>query len=132
VVLALDVEQQLQLSVSDFVGRSVAELGITGSGKTNTAAVIIEELLSSGLPMSIIDIEGEYYGLKQRYDLLIAGRSEHAELGVTAGNAPALARASIERGISVILDLSDYTQDEVYAFLIAYFSALWEAAVGPR
>lgn len=31
--LALDIEQKLQLSVSDFVGRSVAELGITGSGK---------------------------------------------------------------------------------------------------
>lgn len=124
----LHIGELLELEVSDFVGKSVAALGITGSGKTNTAAVLIEELLTNGLPLTIVDIEGEYYGLKEQFDLLIAGRSEHAELEVSPENASALATASVERGLSVILDLSDYTQDETYAFLIAYFTALWEAA----
>ncbi len=127
-MLALDVRQQLRLPVEDFVGRSTALLGITGSGKTNTAAVIIEELLSSGLPMTIVDIEGEYYGIKQLYNVLVVGRSEHAELDVTPENAGALAYASVERGVSVILDLSDYAQDEMHQFLQVYFQALWEAA----
>lgn len=124
----LNIGALLELEVSDFVGKSVAALGITGSGKTNTAAVLIEELLANGLPLTIVDIEGEYYGLKEQYDLLIAGRSEHAELEVSPENASALATVSVERGLSVILDLSDYTQDETYAFLVAYFTALWEAA----
>src|SRR6266567_530753 len=118
----------LALETEAFVGRSVALLGITGSGKTNTAAVLIEELLTQGLPMTIVDIEGEYWGLKQSYDLLIAGRSEHAELEIGPENAPQLAKISVQRGISVILDLSDYTQDEQYDFLVAYFQSLWDVA----
>src|SRR5947208_15415261 len=121
-------EPDLSLETQAFVGRSVALLGITGSGKTNTAAVLIEELLTQGLPMTIVDIEGEYWGLKQSYDLLIAGRSEHAELEIGPDNAPQLAKISVQRGISVILDLSDYTQDEQYDFLGAYFQSLWESA----
>jgi hypothetical protein len=118
----------LSLETQAFVGRSVALLGITGSGKTNTAAVLIEELLTQGLPMTIVDIEGEYWGLKQSYDLLIAGRSEHAELEIGPDNAAQLAKISVQRGISVILDLSDYTQDEQYDFLVAYFQSLWDVA----
>jgi len=123
-IAALD----LALETEAFVGRSVAVLGITGSGKTNTAAVLIEELLTQGLPMTIVDIEGEYWGLKQSYDLLIAGRSEHAELEIGPDNAAQLAKISVQRGISVILDLSDYTQDEQYDFLVAYFQSLWDVA----
>jgi len=118
----------LSLETNAFEGRSVAVLGISGSGKTNTAAVLIEELLAQGLPMTIVDIEGEYYGLKEQYDLLIAGRSEHAELEIGPDNAAQLAEISVRRGISVILDLSDYTEDEQYAFLVAYFQSLWDVA----
>jgi len=127
--MTLDIAApDLSLETQAFVGRSVAVLGITGSGKTNTAAVLIEELLTQGLPMTIVDIEGEYWGLKQSYDLLIAGRSEHAELEIGPDNAAQLAKISVQRGISVILDLSDYTQDEQYAFLVAYFQSLWDVA----
>ncbi len=127
--MTLDIATpDLSLETQAFVGRSVAVLGITGSGKTNTAAVLIEELLTQGLPMTIVDIEGEYWGLKQSYDLLIAGRSEHAELEIGPENAAQLAKISVQRGISVILDLSDYTQDEQYDFLVAYFQSLWEVA----
>ena len=127
--MTLDIAKpDLSLETQAFVGRSVAVLGITGSGKTNTAAVLIEELLTQGLPMTIVDIEGEYWGLKQSYDLLIAGRSEHAELEIGPDNAAQLAKISVQRGISVILDLSDYTQDEQYDFLVAYFQSLWDVA----
>src|SRR6266699_3103668 len=127
--MSLDIATpDLALETQAFVGRSVALLGITGSGKTNTAAVLIEELLTQGLPMTIVDIEGEYWGLKQSYDLLIAGRSEHAELEIGPDNAAQLAKISVQRGISVILDLSDYTQDEQYDFLVAYFQSLWDVA----
>ena len=83
-------EPDIALETEVFVGRSVAVLGITGSGKTNTAAVLIEELLTQGLPMTIVDIEGEYWGLKESYDLLIVGRSEHAELEIGPENAAQL------------------------------------------
>lgn len=126
--MQVDTHNVLQFTISDFVGKSVAVLGITGSGKTNTAAVLIEELLSGGLPLTICDIEGEYWGLKEQYEILVAGRSEHAEVPLEEGNAAQLAEVSVQRGISVILDLSEYTQDEAYGVLVAYFRRLWEVA----
>src|SRR6266699_243928 len=126
-ILHIDSSNELQFQTQDLVGRSIAMLGITGSGKTNTAAVLIEELLSNGLPLTIVDIEGEYWGLKEKFEVLVAGRSQHSELEVGPGNAGRLAEISVQRGISVILDLSDFTQDEAYEFLIRYFTGLWAA-----
>ena len=71
-ILHIDSSNELQFQTQDLVGRSIAMLGITGSGKTNTAAVLIEELLSNGLPLTIVDIEGEYWGLKEKFEVLVS------------------------------------------------------------
>jgi len=123
-MLDMNIAETVDLDIDAFVGRSVAVLGITGSGKTNTAAVLIEELLSGGLPLTIVDIEGEYYGLKQKFDLLIAGRSEHAELEVTSENAGVLATASVTRGLSVILDLKIHASGNVCLSCRVFYRAL--------
>src|SRR6266568_7807637 len=101
-ILHIDSSTELQFQTQDLVGRSIAMLRITGSGKTNTAAVLIEELLTNGLPLTIVDIEGEYWGLKEKFEVLVAGRSQHAELEVGPNSAAQLAEISLERGISII------------------------------
>jgi hypothetical protein len=131
-VLSIDNAHSFELQTQTLIGTSVAVLGITGSGKTNTAAVLIEELLSHGLPLTIVDIEGEYWGLKEKFEILVAGRSEHAELAVGIENAAKLAEISLKRGISVILDLSDFTQDEAQRFLIEYFKSVWLTSASTR
>ena len=57
----IDIHDQVSLSIGDVIGESVAVLGIKGSGKTNSAAVWIEEILSAALPLTVVDIEGEYW-----------------------------------------------------------------------
>src|SRR6266700_8228029 len=130
--LNIDSSNTFQIQTQTLVGRSVAVLGITGSGKTNTAAVLIEELLSNGLPLTVVDIEGEYWGLKEKFEVLVAGRSQHAELEVGPNNAAQLAEISLKRGISIILDLSEFTQDEASEFLTQYFSSLWIASTSAK
>lgn len=124
-MLQVDTSQALNLSIEDVIGQRIAVLGISGSGKTNTVATLTEELLPH-LAMTIVDVEGEYFGLKEQYSLLVAGRSEHAEVPLFVENAAAIAEMSIRRGISVILDLSEYDQDEMQAILLAYFEHLWK------
>lgn len=131
-VLSIDKSHEFELQPQTLVGRSIAVLGITGSGKTNTAAVLIEELLANGLPLTIVDIEGEYWGLKEKFEILVAGRSEHAELAIGPENAGKLAEISVKRAISVILDLSDFTQEESIEFLMEYFKALWAASFSTK
>jgi hypothetical protein len=126
-MLQIDTNQALHLPIEGVIGQRIAVLRISGSGKTNTVAVLAEELLPH-VPLTICDVEGEYYGLKQKFDLLVAGRSEHAEVPLFVENAAALAEMSIRRGISVILDLSEYDQEEMPPILLTYFSHLWKLA----
>lgn len=123
--LNIDNENQFQLETQKFIGRSIGVLGITGSGKTNTAAVLIEELLANNFPLTIVDIEGEYWGLKERFEILVVGRSANADIEVNTEHAEQLAEVSVTRGISVILDMSDFSQSEMFDFLLNYFRALW-------
>ncbi|MHA1380977.1 MAG: ATP-binding protein [Candidatus Helarchaeota archaeon] len=62
-----DVE--IQLDFDKFLTQHVAVLGATGSGKSYTNGVIVEEIaLNKGLPMIIIDPHGEYTTLSDLAD----------------------------------------------------------------
>jgi hypothetical protein len=80
------------------------------------------------LPLTIVDIEGEYHTLREQHSLLIAGRSEAADIPLLVENAAGIAELSLQRRISVVLDLSDYDQEEMQIILLAYFSHLWKLA----
>ena len=128
-MLDIDVDHKLGLDLQrDIIGRRVAVLGVSGQGKTNTVAVFVEELLGQRLPMTIVDPEGEYWGLKEKYQILVAGSGEHADYPAGPAQAGALAQLSINESLPVILDLSEFSQAEANDFLIEYFTALWVAA----
>src|SRR5947199_4384979 len=129
--MRLDREEKLSLPREEVIGQRIAVLGISGSGKTNTVAVLCEELLGK-VPLTIVDVEGEYYPLKEQYQLVVAGRSEQSEVPLLPENAAALAEVSIRRSISVILDLSEYDQDEMQQILLSYFQRLWKLSTQLR
>ncbi|MFC7045878.1 ATP-binding protein [Halobacteriaceae archaeon GCM10025711] len=86
--------------------------GKSGSGKSNTASVIAEELLDNGLPLLIVDTDGEYYGLKESYELLHVGASENCDAQVRAAHAPKLAELALEQGVPIILDVSGFLDQD--------------------
>jgi len=126
--LNIDTAQSVQIPLRAVIGESIAVLGIKGSGKTNTAAVLIEEMLANGLPMTIVDIEGEYWGLKQRFEIFVIGRSANVDVTADVGQAAAFAEFSVKHGVSLILDLSEFEQEPMREFLLRYFQALWVAS----
>lgn len=125
-LLRLDVDNKVNIQSEALIGVSAAILGITGSGKSNTAAVLIEESLTNGLPMTIVDIEGEHWGLKERFEILVAGRGEHVDVEVGLEKAEQLVELSVRQRLSVILDLGEFSLDEQFDFLVAYLTRLWE------
>jgi energy-coupling factor transporter ATP-binding protein EcfA2 len=124
-IMNIDLGGKLALEPRHLVGESVTILGLKGSGKSTTAAVLVEEIIES-VPLTIIDPEGEYWGLKQRYQLLIAGCGDGVELQISAETAPALAEFSHKNGLSIILDLSGFDLVEAASLLRAYLGKLWE------
>jgi hypothetical protein len=124
----LDISRDLDFDLEGIIGQCVAILGIRGSGKSNTAGVIFEELLRHRYPMSIVDIEGEYFGLKEKYEVLVVGTGDGVEIEIDADCAGEIAQVSMEENVPVVLDLSGFLSDERTELLKAYLSSLWNLA----
>ncbi|WP_435157835.1 helicase HerA domain-containing protein [Haladaptatus sp. DFWS20] len=86
--------------------------GKSGSGKSNTASVVVEQLLDAGYPVAIIDADGEYYGLKEEYELLHAGADEECDIQVGAEHAEKIASLALEQNVPIIVDVSGYLDDD--------------------
>ncbi len=82
--------------------------GKSGSGKSNSAGVIAEELLSNGYNLLIVDTEGEHFTLKEQFELLHVGGDEFADVEVSPNHAKKIASVAIEQNVPVILDVSGY------------------------
>ena len=100
--------------------------GKSGSGKSNTASVVAEELLDAGLPLLVIDTDGEYYGLKESYELLHVGGDDRCDAQVGPDHADRLARLALDEHVPVVLDVSGYTEaDEARETIAALVRALF-------
>ncbi|MFT4944702.1 MAG: hypothetical protein ACI9K3_000639 [Halovenus sp.] len=108
-------------SVGESVSLPVVELltgrgfitGKSGSGKSNSASVVAERLLDNELGLLIVDIDGEYYGLKEEYEILHAGGDEECDIQVTTDHAEKLAGLALEQNVPIILDVSSYLDESV-------------------
>jgi DNA helicase HerA-like ATPase len=85
--------------------------GKSGSGKSNTASVIAEKLLDEQLGLLIVDIDGEYYGLKEEYEILHVGADEECDLVVNEEHAGKLAELALEQNVPIILDVSSFLDE---------------------
>ena len=102
----------VELPVVDVLtGRSFIT-GKSGSGKSNTASVVIENLLDSGFPVLIVDTDGEYYGLKEEYEILHAGADDECDIVVSPEHAEKIATLALEQNVPIILDVSGYLEEE--------------------
>ncbi len=125
--LHLDSDDLLRLTANSFVSARTIALGQTGAGKGNAGALINELLLEHGLPMTIIDPEGEAWPLKAvAKNLLVVGKSAHADREYAPEQMGRLAELSVEQGFSVILDLDEYSEEEIFALLVPYLRSLWK------
>ncbi len=86
--------------------------GKSGSGKSNTAGVIMEELLEDGYPLLVIDTEGEYYGLKEQFEILHVGADENCDVEITPEHADKITDLALKKNVPVVLDVSGYLNEE--------------------
>ena len=121
----LNVAPGLDLSAEDFVGKHVGVLGMTGMGKSNLVAVLCEEL-APHIQMSIIDLEGEYWSLRDKHPFLVVGRGVHVDRQIDVMDATRLVNEIMETGQSVILDMYEFDEDERNEFLRLYLNRLFE------
>jgi hypothetical protein len=87
--------------------------GKSGSGKSNTASVLVENLLANNFPVLVVDTDGEYYGLKEEFELLHAGADDECDIQVSPEHAEKIASLALEGNVPIILDVSGYLDEDV-------------------
>lgn len=96
----------------DVAGQTLVILGIRGSGKTNTAGSLAEELLDQHQPIAVIDPTDAWWGLRAGRDGSPAGGYQVFIFGGAHGDIPLhetdgriIAEFLVRESVSVILSL---------------------------
>lgn len=124
-VLKLDKENLLDLTVQSFIGQRTAILGSSGGGKTNTLALILEQVLPF-MPTVIFDQHDEYWGLCEQYEILRVGKSELSQIKAGPEQAAQIAEISHSKRLSVLVEMLDMTRAERQDFVELYCARIWE------
>lgn len=101
-----------ELPIQPLLTGRVFGTGKSGSGKSNSASVLVEELLDRGHPVLIVDVDGEYWGLKETYEILHVGATDECDLQVGPEHARKLAELALQQSVPIVLDVSGYIEIE--------------------
>jgi hypothetical protein len=99
----LKLGEGLQIPI-EVAGQAVALVGIRGSGKTNTAGVIAEELLDRGQQIVVLDPTDAWWGLRSDYPVFIFG-GPHGDLALNETDGKTLAEFVVQEKVPIILSL---------------------------
>lgn len=113
-----DEGEDVTLPVLDVLTGRGFVTGKSGSGKSNSMSVIAEKLLDRGYALLVVDIDGEYYGLKEKYEVLHVGGDEECDILVGPEHAEKIATLALEKNIPIILDVSSYLDEGKAADLL--------------
>lgn len=112
----------------EIAGRRTAVFGISGSGKSNTATVIVEELLAAGEQIVLIDPKGEGWGLLSKangkpsnLDVIVFGEPHGHIPALDESHGSRLADFVVESGRSVVLSLLGFESDQSERRFVATF-----------
>lgn len=108
----------------EFATRTIAIVGIRGAGKTNTAGVIVEELLDRNLPVVVIDPTDAWWGLRSEYPVFIFGGS-HADVPLAETDGKVVAQFVVTENVPVILSLRHLRKGAQRRFVTEFCEELY-------
>lgn len=112
----------------EIAGRRTAIFGISGSGKSNSATVLIEQLLHAGEQVVLVDPKGEGWGLlslangkASNLPVIIFGEPNGHIETLSEHHGQQLADFVVESGRSVVLSLLGFESDQSERRFVATF-----------
>jgi len=101
------ISEDVTIDAEKLVTGRTCVIGQSGSGKSYTVAVICEELAKNNIGFCIIDTEGEYFSLKEKYPVLWIGSEEKCDLNIDDLDYKKLAKKALTKSIPLIFDVSE-------------------------
>jgi hypothetical protein len=115
----------IPIDLETFIETKLLIEADSGSGKSWTIRKIAEEC-SGKVQQIIIDPEGDFITLREKYPFALVSKSG-GDIPLNLRYAEALAHKLLETGISVIIDLYEFKQHEREQFVKVFCEALMEA-----
>jgi hypothetical protein len=101
----------------------------SGAGKSWAIAVLCERLCAAGIGFVIVDTEGEYFSLRERYPVLWVGSDDRCDENIERVNLKDLMLRAVVNGTAVVFDVSETDMREKVAALA---EVLYEIASAHR
>lgn len=116
----------------DAVTRTFAILAQKGAGKSNAAAVMVEQMISHRLPIVVIDPTGGWWGLSASRDgrgdgfpITVVG-GDHGDVPIEAEGGAIIADLVIEERVPLVIDLSNFSINEQRHFVADFAEQLYK------
>ncbi|MHB8727628.1 MAG: ATP-binding protein [Sulfuricaulis sp.] len=119
------------------ITQTFAILAMRGAGKSNTAVVMAEEMQDSGLPFVAIDPKGDWWGIRSSGDGKGPGLAIpvfgglHGDVPLEPTGGPLMADLIVDRRLTAILDVSEFSKGEQTRFLTAFAERLFRRNTDP-
>lgn len=115
----------------EAVTETFAILANRGKGKSNTATVMVEELYEAGLPVVVLDVKGDWWGLRSSADGKGAGLpfiifgGDHADVPLEHTAGALLADLVVDERIHAVLDMSHMSKTRARQFACDFAERLY-------
>lgn len=117
----------------DVLSLRWVEFGNSGAGKTALGRVIFEEADTAGVPTCVIDLKGDWWGLKSSKsgesdgrDVIIFG-GDHADVPLNENAGVETANIVVELRKNFILDFEAFSRAKQLKFIAAFMERFYDA-----
>ena len=122
--MKVNIGRGIYLDVSRLVESRAIVQASSGGGKSMTLRTILESTFGL-VPHIILDVEGEFSTLREKYDYILAGKG--GDIPVDTRTAQLLARKMLELNASIIIDLYELKHSDKHRFMRLFLEALIDA-----
>jgi len=133
----LTLARNLKLPLN-AVTQKIAFLARTGAGKTYAASKLVEQMLTAGAQVIVVDPVGVWYGLRLKadgkrpgYNIPILG-GEHGDIQLEASAGTLIADVAVERGQSMVLDVSTMRKAHATRFVTDFAEQFFHRKKGKK
>ncbi|MCP3684406.1 MAG: ATP-binding protein [bacterium] len=121
-----DTEKTLPFDMNSFLATRGLVISNSGGGKSYAIRKILEET-HGHVQHIVLDLEGEFSSLREKYDYILIGKGENVDVLIDIKTANLLARKLLELNVSAIIDVSELKKHERLLFVKRFLDSLVEA-----
>ncbi len=116
-------DKNLKINLAALVDSRMLLCANSGGGKSYAIRKLLEEA-GDGVMSIILDVEGEFKTLREKYDFLLIGQSGDVPINIKAAHL--LPAKLMELNVSTIIDISDFKMHDRILYVKRFLEAMME------